>query len=209
MQFVGKTNIGKIRGNNEDCFFAEKDFFIVADGMGGHIAGEVASNIAVETIKKSAAHFKHEKKIAIILKEAFIKANEIIIKQSKLQSCVGMGTTATALAINKEKAYWAHIGDSRLYLYRSGKLKQITVDHSYIRMMVEKGLLTKKEAEIHPKRNILLYSLGMRNTIRIDKGVLNIQKEDFLLLCTDGLTNMVNHEKIVKILENEFSIEKK
>ena len=195
------TNVGKVRKNNEDSMLVtEPEIFIVADGMGGQAAGEVASKILVDTAKnflpKIAEPLNED-----ILTKSILKANAEILKAVREnKNYRGMGTTATILHIYKNRAYYAHIGDSRLYRVRNNNIEQITQDHSYVESLVRRGEITPAEARVHPLKNILTQAVGADDDITVDSGNLRLDTEDIFMLCSDGLTNMVADEDILKIL---------
>ncbi len=195
------TNVGKVRKNNEDSMLVtEPEIFIVADGMGGQAAGEVASKILVDTAKnflpKIAEPLNED-----ILTKSILKANAEILKAVREnKNYRGMGTTATILHIYKNRAYYAHIGDSRLYRVRNNNIEQITQDHSYVESLVRRGEITPSEARVHPLKNILTQAVGADDDITVDSGNLRLDTEDIFMLCSDGLTNMVADEDILKIL---------
>lgn len=195
-----QTDIGLVRETNEDSFICQPPLFLVADGMGGHVAGEVASRLAAETIAKytaTAAGSDYRK----LLVEAIGKANGLIHQMAADNSdCAGMGTTVTAAYIIGPKLYWGHVGDSRLYLLRAGELRQLTEDHSLVGELLKKGSITPEEALQHPHRNILTRAVGTAERTQVDTGSLALAAGDRLLLCTDGLTNMVDDEAIKAVL---------
>lgn len=195
------TNVGRVRKNNEDSLLVtEPEIFIVADGMGGQAAGEVASKILVDTAK----NFLPKIPVPLtedILTKSILKANAEILKEVREnKNYRGMGTTATILHIYKNRAYYAHIGDSRLYRVRNKNIEQITEDHSYVESLVKRGEITQEEARVHPLKNILTQAVGADDDIEVDSGSFKIFTEDIYMLCTDGLTNMVSDNDILKIL---------
>lgn len=217
--FIGvSTDKGKVRKNNQDSYFVSEDtelpLFIVADGMGGHKAGEVASNMAVEIVKDFFIEKKEELKknkvdILKFIRSAVEKANTIIYKKSiENDEFHGMGTTITMAYIFENKLYIGHVGDSRAYLLRNNKFIQITEDHSLVAEMVKKGSISEEEAECHPQRNIITRAIGTDDEVITDIIVEDIYKDDILLLCTDGLTNMMNDDEIKEILINKIDLQK-
>lgn len=195
------TNVGKVRKNNEDSLLVtEPEIFVVADGMGGQAAGEVASKILVDTAKNFLPKIPAPLTEDILIK-SILKANAEILKEVREnKNYRGMGTTATILHIYKNRAYYAHIGDSRLYRVRNENIEQITEDHSYVDTLVKRGEITQAEARVHPLKNILTQAVGADDDIEVDSGSFKIFTEDIYMLCTDGLTNMVSDEDILKIL---------
>ena len=196
------THVGKVRRNNEDSLIViEPETFVVADGMGGASAGEVASSMLVETVKNfltnSPAPWNET-----ILAQAITRANEDIWNLSRQnEDYSGMGTTATILYLDGTKAYFAHVGDSRLYLLRNSKLEQITEDHSYVETLVRRGEITEEQARVHPMKNVLTQAVGAMPEVQINAANFSAQRDDVFLLCTDGLTNMVDDETIARILQ--------
>ncbi len=200
----GKSDIGKVRDNNEDFLALKKinddeNLFIVADGMGGHQAGDVASKLGVETFVKHYRDLRaKDLPIPESLSESINKANSAILKKASSDiDKRGMGTTFSALLISDKKAYIVHIGDSRIYLVRADKIERITTDHTFVEKMVADGRITLEEARHHPQKNILYMSLGARETFYPDeiKG-FEVKNDDIFLMCSDGLTDMVRDDVI-------------
>jgi protein phosphatase len=196
------THVGKVRQNNEDSLIViEPETFVVADGMGGASAGEVASQMLVEVVKnflsKTPAPWDEN-----ILSKAIHLANDKILDLARQnEEYNGMGTTATILSLNGTQAYFAHVGDSRLYLLRNKILKQITEDHSYVETLIRRGEITAEEARVHPMKNVLIQAVGVIPEIYVDMSNFTTAKGDIFLLCTDGLTNMVDDATIAEILQ--------
>ena len=190
--------------NNEDChgqFVPETApemeergaVFVVADGMGGHRGGEIASRIAVRTILAFyTADSSGDRSQA--LARAFYEANQTIIQEAVSDSTLfGMGTTCTALAIQAGRAYLAHVGDSRCYMLRKGKIRQVTSDHSIVGEMVRSGIISDEDARTHPKRNVITRSLGAQPEVSTETPEsIELQKGDTFLLCSDGLTTYLS-----------------
>ncbi len=213
LYFYGKSDRGIVRDNNEDFFFAERigeeEFlFAVADGMGGHLAGEVASRRAIETLVREFTR-KTDEPLPSKIRRVFDKINsEIISEGNENLEQRGMGTTLSALYIKKDRAFVAHIGDSRIYHF-SGRLKQLTEDHSFVGKLVKDGLISPEEAKVHPKRNILYQSIGMRRGINVQiEGPIKIKEGEKFLLCTDGLTAVVEENEIETLLSKDISPKK-
>lgn len=195
------SDIGCQRPHNEDrCLSVpERALFAVADGMGGQAAGEVASSLLVETLREELLPVPRigEEELC----RGVLRANERILREAELHpERRGMGTTATVLHIEGGVAWWAHVGDSRLYLSRRGRLQQVTRDHSYVEELVSRGELTEEEARNHPQKNMLLRAVGVEGDLSVDTGSFPLEQGDVLLLATDGLTNMVGDESIGKVL---------
>ena len=203
MKFFGKTDVGSVRTNNEDAFSVnatEKGgLFIVADGMGGHNAGEVASAMAIQTIEMEMAVSSVDN-VVLNLRSAIRSASKRIHRHAMTkQELSGMGTTVDVCWIEGMEAIIAHVGDSRVYLFREGKLHQITIDHSLVEEMVISKQISREEAKVHPMRNVITRALGDEN-VQVDIMEVELQDQDRFLLCSDGLTGMVSDEKIEAIM---------
>lgn len=191
------SDIGKVREGNEDSYLALDPLFAVADGMGGHRGGEVASKLALEILENQ---FRRRQGA---LAEHVQEANLAVFERSQLDRRVaGMGTTLTVAVMEDERVRLAHVGDSRAYLYRDGELRLLTEDHTLVQRMVDEGEITAGEAETHPYRSVLTRALGVEQSVAVDEGSLEVQDGDRLLLCTDGLTGMVTDEQIRAILQD-------
>lgn len=208
MEISSATSVGCIRSLNEDSFFvSEPDkngtvFAIVADGMGGHNAGEVASAKAVGILKKDILENKDESPKNILL-SAVREANSHIYEMSvNGVGLSGMGTTMTACIIRKNSVTAAHVGDSRLYLLRTGEINQITKDHSLVEMLIESGAITKDEAKTHPQKNVITRAVGTDETVETDIYEFKTQDGDVVLLCSDGLINMVDDKDILSVVSS-------
>lgn len=199
-----KSDIGLARQTNEDSYICDHPIYIVADGMGGHVAGEVASKMVTVAVKeavqaKSAALPRSED----VLTEAILEANALVLQKAKQQAeYAGMGTTISMFCVDRRECLWAHVGDSRIYLLRQRRMTQITRDHSLVWDLVEKGAITKEESLTHPRRNLLTRAVGVDEDLQIDTGRLALRPGDRVLLCTDGLTNMVGDEEIQEIISS-------
>ena len=189
----------------------DKTLNILADGMGGYNGGEVASKLAVlsaviylkENFDKTKEYKKEE--ILDILKKTIEYANhEVFYKAKHAEDLEQMGTTLEICLIYNERVFIAHIGDSRIYRIRKGIMRKITKDHSYVQTLVEDGTITKEEAEHHPKKNMLMKALGCEAKVEADIMVKGFQKDDVILICSDGLTNMVSEEQIHNIIDNDI-----
>ena len=196
------THVGKVRYNNEDSLIViEPETFAVADGMGGASAGEVASQMLVETVKNFLSKTPKTWDENILAQTILLANDKILNTARRHEEYHGMGTTATILSLDGGLAYFAHVGDSRLYLLRNNLFQQVTEDHSYVETLVRRGELTAEEARFHPMKNVLTQAVGAMTNLYIDKGNFPVERGDVFLLCTDGLTNMVEDELIVKILQ--------
>lgn len=204
MSAEGLTNIGLKRNKNQDTFLIREDFnlYVVADGMGGHQAGEVASAIATRTIERVFSEASRKDfSVVQVLKSAVEEANSIIYQSSKNNSQdYIMGTTLTTAAIEGNTAYIAHVGDSRAYIMDEKTITPITVDHSYVGELIRNGSLSEEEAVSHPQRNILTRALGTEPHVNIDLFEIQMKKNDCLILCTDGLFNALSKEEIHEIV---------
>ena len=215
MKTFSMTDTGIRREMNQDYLFAcdtpvgnLPNLYIVADGMGGHKAGEYASRYTVERVTASVARSTETEPVTI-LNEAIEKANKILIEESKEDETKrGMGTTIVAATITDHKMVVANVGDSRLYVIGNG-IRQITRDHSLVEEMVRLGEMNKEEAKVHPDKNIITRAIGAVNELVIDFFEVEVQPEDTILMCTDGLTNMIEDEDIRKIIIGQRDIAEK
>jgi serine/threonine protein phosphatase PrpC len=206
-----RTDVGKVRSENQDfgALTTAKEeavspaggrLLIVADGMGGHRGGATASRIATETVK--AQYLGSETKdVATALHDALTRANARVYSESQTNPDLrGMGTTTSALVIRGAEGWFAHVGDSRIYMVRGDAVKQLTEDHSLVATMVREGLLTAQEAENHPRRNVLQRSIGVGEEVEIDvRGPIELQENDTFVLCSDGLHGLVKEDEIKDI----------
>lgn len=201
------TDTGLLRNSNQDCVFCEENaigrfpnLFLVADGMGGHKAGDLASRLCVDEVVKQIRNSTARTPVSAF--EQAIQAANARIYQCSLEDfeLAGMGTTMVGAMVDGDTAYIVNIGDSRLYRMH-GKLKQITVDHSLVEEMVQSGEIQKEEMRTHPNKNIITRALGTDDTVRPDCFELKVEAGDVLLLCSDGLTNMVEDQEIEEILK--------
>ena len=205
-----KTDIGKARELNQDYYYISQDtdepkIFILADGMGGYKGGEIASKLATESatkyIKSNFADIVKEKEeILKLIKNAVEYANMVVYEKSKDdKELEGMGTTLEVCLIYNNKAYIGHIGDSRIYRIRKNFIRKLTQDHSYVQKLVKDGTITKEEAEVHPKKNMLMKALGCNAFVEPDVSVKGFLRDDIILMTSDGLTNMVKQEDLFRI----------
>lgn len=204
------TNVGLVRKNNEDAAWSdiEKQLFIVADGMGGYVAGEVASVMAIESVRQSVT-LEQKDPPPEVLRQAFYQANDSIYSEAKKhQEFTGMGTTLSALWIVDGRAYISHVGDSRIHLIRAGEITRLTQDHSLVGELVREGGLTEEEAMAHPQKNVLTRALGCNSLVEVDMYDLEIKDDDYFLLCTDGLSNLITSEEMAKISTSQKDLKK-
>ena len=189
------SDIGQVREGNEDSYLVIAPLYAVADGMGGHRGGEVASNLALETVQTLFEQGSGT------LAEQVEQANRAVFDRSQKDRRVsGMGTTLTAALIDGGRVHLAHVGDSRAYLFRAGELSLLTEDHTLVHKMVVEGEITEEEAETHPHRSILTRALGVDAAVQVDESDVEVAGGDRILLCSDGLTGMVSDEQIREIL---------
>jgi PPM family protein phosphatase len=202
---VWKTDTGRQRRENEDSAYVRAPVFVVADGMGGAQAGEVASQIAVETFEQGLPDGgTPEERLADRVREA----NHRIYDRSRAElGREGMGTTLTAAYLDASQLALAHVGDSRAYLFRDGQLTRLTQDHSLVDELVRQGKLTEEQAAEHPQRSIITRALGPEPDVEVDTFTYPVQAGDVLLLCSDGLTSMITEERIAEILRSAPNLE--
>lgn len=192
------SHVGRIRSNNQDSGLAGVGLFVVADGMGGHAGGDVASAIAINRIAEADVHYSAPGEATFALQAALVAANallaETVFEHSEL---TGMGTTVSALAVLGDQVAIAHIGDSRIYLFRDGDVSQITVDHTFVQRLVDSGRITEEEAAVHPRRSVLMRVLGdVDSAPEIDTTILATRPGDRWMLCSDGLSGVVSLDQI-------------
>jgi len=203
----GKSDIGKVRSNNEDAFLTtDKDgVFLVADGMGGHKAGEVASNITRDVISSKLIQQEVGDNVEALIREAFLAANEKVrATASGNTDQQGMGCTCVLLMLRDQNFFVAHVGDSRIYLFRKGQLKQVTRDHSYVEELFIRGLINEEEKKGHPYRNQITRYIGCSSKLEVDITSGPVWNGDVFLLCSDGLTEEVKDDKIEEIFSKNL-----
>lgn len=208
MKTFSMTDVGMVREVNEDSVFASNqpvgnlpNLFIVADGMGGHNAGDYASQMAVEVVKKSLAD-SQETNPETMIRQAITTANELLLeKASQDVRLKGMGTTVVVATVIEKTLYFANVGDSRLYLLNKD-IKQLSKDHSLVQEMVRLGGINREEAKHHPDKNIITRAVGAKEELKIDFFEYRLKKQDVILMCTDGLSNMVEDEEIFRIVKS-------
>jgi PPM family protein phosphatase len=219
--FAALSDVGRTRSNNEDAFqltdlsagvtfeaspsngqikIGERGALLaLSDGMGGHAAGEVASALVIESLRttlQASSSGPTEQR----LEDAVRRANANVIAAAKTKGRHGMGATLTAVLVDEASAYVAEVGDSRAYLLRSGRLKQLTRDQSLVQLMLEQGLIDAAEAEQSPKKNILLQAMGINDEVQAAIGQVSLRRGDKLLLCSDGISNAMSHQELCEIL---------
>src|SRR5690242_4462969 len=201
-----KTDTGRQRRDNEDSAFARSPVFVVADGMGGAQAGEVASRLAVEAFEQGLPDDgSPEERLAARVREA----NRQIYERSRAdRGRAGMGTTLTAAYVDDAHVAIAHVGDSRAYLFRDGTLQRLTQDHSLVDELVRRGKLTEEQAAEHPQRSVITRALGVEPQVEVDTRTYPARAGDVVLLCSDGLTSMISEEQIAAVLAEESDLDR-
>jgi len=225
ISYQAVTDVGRKRKGNEDSLFVnpEQNLFVVADGMGGHAAGEVASRLAVDAINEFICLTGDDEEITWPfgldetisydgnrLKTAIRYANRKVLEATKEKSeYEGMATTVAAVLVDGDSANLGHVGDSRIYLIRSGTISQLTTDHSWVNEQIVGGMISPDQARSHPLRNVVTRALGGKNDMQVDMKLHKIEPGDILLLCSDGLTTMMPDEDIVRVMsETKNDVEK-
>lgn len=214
MQVAYSTHIGNVRTINEDRLYVTEPYlFIIADGMGGHNAGEVASSCAVEYVgDKLGAELKNKSiPMADVLDkmvDVILEANDYIYnKAAGNENLAGMGTTMVCMVvIDDVKAYIANIGDSRLYLVRNNDIRQVTRDHSFVAELLRTGNITKEEAINHPQKNVITRAVGYSDTLEVDTHIEEMYSGDIIIMCTDGVTNMLDDDTLKSLVTKDKNI---
>ena len=212
-----KTDIGKAREKNQDYYYVSEEndepkIYILADGMGGYKGGEVASKLATESVKKYIQSnfdsiIKDKESILKLIASAVEYANMVVYEKSKeTQELEGMGTTLEVCLIYNNKAYIGHVGDSRVYRIRNEVIRKLTKDHSYVQQLIEDKKITREEAKTHPKKNMITRALGCTPYVEPDLRARNFEKGDIFILCSDGLTNMVDEKQIYEIIKEDIQM---
>ncbi|MGO4104082.1 PP2C family serine/threonine-protein phosphatase [Leifsonia sp. YAF41] len=196
------SHVGKVRSNNQDSGYAGRSLFVVADGMGGHAGGDVASAIATKRVMQADIDYATAQDAEFALQAALIAANsqlaETVFEHAEL---TGMGTTVSAMVVLDDQVAIAHIGDSRIYLLRDGELSQITIDHTFVQRLVDSGRITEQEAMVHPRRSVLMRVLGdVESSPEVDTSILTTLPGDRWLICSDGLSGVVSPAAIANAL---------
>jgi protein phosphatase len=221
ISYKALTDVGRKRKGNEDNLHVnpEQNLFVIADGMGGHAAGEVASRVAVESINEFICLTSGDEEITWPfgldenisydgnrLKTAVRYANRRVLETTREKAeYEGMATTVAAVLVDDAEAILAHVGDSRIYLYRDGSLSQLTSDHSWINEQIQSGVISAEQARSHPLRNVVTRALGGKPDLQVDVQVQPMQAGDLLLLCSDGLTTMVPDDEIARVFAESGS----
>lgn len=196
------SHVGRIRASNQDSGYVGQHLFVIADGMGGHAGGDVASAIAVKRIIEADQKYASARDAEFALKSALLAANtELAETAFDHPELTGMGTTVSALIRVGDQMALAHIGDSRIYLLRDGVFEQVSVDHTFVQRLVDSGRITQEEAAVHPRRSVIMRVLGdIDSSPEIDTAILETRPGDRWLICSDGLSSYVSDEKISTIL---------
>lgn len=211
----GISSVGKVRDHNEDAFLIKTDenIYVVADGMGGHAAGEVASDIAVRTVSgfihnmdedstwpfDTDPGLSHEgNRLATAIRMGNRRVVQAVEKNA---AYTGMGTTLVSLFLKSGIAYIGHVGDSRAYLVRGGDISRLTVDHSWVNTQIQAGTMTPETAKTHPLRNVITRALGSEEDVSVDIIEIPVEEEDTYILCSDGLSSMLEDREILRIME--------
>lgn len=214
IQAYAKSDIGKVREQNQDSYYISEpldgvQLFIIADGMGGYNGGEIASSLAVQSaknyIENNFANTDKDKESIIQLVGSSLEyANMVVYEKSKeSEELSEMGTTMDICLIYNNKVYIGHVGDSRVYRVRKEFIRKLTQDHSYVQKLVKDGTITQEEAQHHPQKNMLMKALGCNAFVEPDVMIKGFQKDDILLMTTDGLTNLVSKEHIFETVQKE------
>lgn len=208
MKVFANTDVGKARDMNQDFYYASDPreplkLYILADGMGGYNGGEIASRLAVSAIKGyiesnfETTNLAEKESILELIKNAIEYANMVVYERSKQDNYLeGMGTTIEVCLVYHDRVYIGHIGDSRIYRIRTGIIRKLTQDHSYVQSLVKDGTITKEEAQTHPKKNMLTKALGCTSYVEPDILVKGFLQGDILVMCSDGLTNMIPEQEL-------------
>lgn len=209
MYYSVYTNRGKKRTYNEDSYLViekPQPVIAVADGMGGHRAGEVASKIAIDTVNDYL--FNYEKDLLEQVDDLFMLANDTIMSSGIINKDYhGMGTTLSMGIIYQNRLYFGHIGDSRIYTFRNNRLKQLTTDHSLVNELLQNKQITCKEAFNHPQKHIITQALGTDTALDVNKGMIDLMIGDLLLFCTDGLTDMIKFKSIEAMFKENSNLD--
>ncbi|MGL5677968.1 MAG: Stp1/IreP family PP2C-type Ser/Thr phosphatase [Cellulosilyticaceae bacterium] len=217
---VGKADIGRKRKRNEDCVFVSNEpigvlpnLYIVADGMGGHKGGAIASKLAIDAFcAYMEAHQKiniaTEEELLILLKRGMMHANHVIYKQSHSNpELTGMGTTITLCTVINHIAYVAHVGDTRMYCLNAQGIRQMTTDHSLVQEMHDQGYISKSDMQEHPQRHVITRAVGTYEQVKVDTFRHPLEDVEYILLCSDGLTALVEDEKIHQVIYEQQLLE--
>ncbi len=195
---TGVSDTGRRRRRNEDAYVCEPPLFAVADGMGGPRAGEIASRLAAAALREEAGHGSGVERVAALIQEA---NRRVYQRQSEDPDVSGMGTTMTVALVEDDRVAFGHVGDSRAYVIRDGRLEQLTEDHSLVGELLRSGKLSPEEAASHPQRSVITRALGTDPDVDVDTFAVETRAGDVYLLCSDGLTSMLDDEEILATVE--------
>ena len=212
MKIFAKTDVGLLRPSNEDAYvYLEKDeqnfMAFVCDGMGGHLGGSFAAHKTIEVLTEAYKKLDKVKNVGVWLYETLQNANSFVYEESLTNpSLKGMGTTVSGVIKIDGNLFYAHLGDSRIYLYDNESFEQITTDHTLVNTLLHNGLITYKQSLKHPKKHVLTTALGIKKDISVDIGPLNLKSNQNLLICSDRLHNMLDSKKMHKILTADLPL---
>lgn len=213
MKTFAITDVGRERTTNQDYIYSNEleighlnNLFIVADGMGGHLGGEVASSTAAKAIASYVEKAENDKPVKIILNAIKFANKKVLEMAEENPDLYGMGTTVVAATIMDGQLYLGSVGDSRLYIIDDEDIEQITKDHSLVDELVRSGTITKEEARFHPKKNLITRAVGAQESILIDLFQVSLEPGELILMCSDGLTNMIEDEDIRILVKQQRDI---
>ncbi len=215
MKVFGKSHVGKLRKNNEDNFVivtentgALPNVFGVADGMGGHNAGEVASMECIDSYLNYIVNNDKEEDTLAVIHKAINYANEKVFEKSLENSeLFGMGTTFSVITIFENTVYCGHVGDSRIYNYKNNELSMKSVDHTLVNEYLTQGIITEEEAEVSKVKNVITRAIGIRENLDVDTFTFNVNEGEYILLCSDGLNTHLSDKDISEVFEQNLNIE--
>lgn len=206
------TDVGMVRSENQDTFYTNEqplgnlpNLFVVADGMGGHVGGKQASETALQSIVEYIEGSK-ETNIRVLFEKAVQKANSEVFKQANEKSLQGMGTTVVLASLDKDVLSVGNVGDSRLYVVSPGAIKQVTKDHSLVEEMIRMGELERSKARMHPEKNVITRAVGATQSCKVDFFQVRLEEEECVLMCSDGLSNMLDDEQIRNIMNSQRDV---
>ncbi len=206
------TDVGLLRTENQDMFYSNEqsignlpNLFIVADGMGGHVGGKQASETAIYTIIQYIEQSK-ETDIRVLFEQAIKRANSAVFEEAKEKNLQGMGTTIVMATIDKDVLSVSNVGDSRLYVVSPGAIKQVTKDHSLVEEMIRMGELERSKARLHPEKNVITRAVGASEDCKADFFKVRLDEEECFLMCSDGLSNMLDDEQIRNIMNSQRDV---
>ncbi len=206
------TDVGLVRTENQDTYYTNEqpignlpNLFVVADGMGGHVGGKQASETALQTIVDYIEQSKEEN-IRVLFDKAIRKANNAVYEEANEKSLQGMGTTIVLASLDKDVLSVANVGDSRLYVVSPGAIKQVTKDHSLVEEMIRMGELERSKARLHPEKNVITRAVGASEDCKADFFQVRLDEEECVLMCSDGLSNMLDDEQIRNIMNSQRDV---